>query len=521
MLAFVGGLYFVLEFLLPVKYGGDFDSYEVGSPTPLVTRDGTVILYTGRYAGKDGSVGRAAATRARDGAWARSPEEPVLKRSPFSAVDNAGMEQLAAVPDGDRPWLLYLGLNLDGARTLCASRGNADGTRWTRTDPVRFYVSGVPIWSIDQPNGLMPELQGTLQFFSAHRSGGLWYMLLVLNTPGVGNRIVAAEGATLSAMRVRVEPICAAAKIPVGLTAFDARLTRDGWELDMVAGSVLSRLMCRADGSNVDLGHRNLATSDTTVTALRRGAADTLYLARSKRAPEQTPEASPNETEIAVLAAASGSSAMPVLKTGRQPSPTYLSRASELAGDFVAILGAFPVFLAMVNLSIYHGKKTVKANRESVYSLVFFACLAAMFVFTMKGRGEYAVGTSWRAGYDFMFNGILQPVTTAVFSMITFYMISAAYRSFRVRSVESLLLMLAAAIVMLGQTPLGEWTSHLLPGSLAFLGLPVLSQKLLTVVNASAARGVMIGMAIGALAISIRIWLGTDSSAYAGLGEDS
>jgi hypothetical protein len=113
-----------------------------------------------------------------------------------------------------------------------------------------------------------------------------------------------------------------------------------------------------------------------------------------------------------------------------------------------------------------------------------------------------------------LFNAIQAPMGSAVFSMITFYMISAAYRSFKVRSLEAGFLMAAAIVCMVGQMPIGELLASLVPESWKLLQLPWLSSKLLSVLNAAAYRAVLIGTLIGSVAISLRIWLGLDNSVY-------
>ena len=140
-----------------------------------------------------------------------------------------------------------------------------------------------------------------------------------------------------------------------------------------------------------------------------------------------------------------------------------------------------------------------------------------MIVFTFMGRAEKAADTRWRTGYDFLFESFQRPLGTAVFAMITFYMISAAYRSFRIRSLETALLMIAACIAMIGQMPIGQWLGTMVPDSMPMFKLPWLADKLLNVINASAYRGVMIGLGIGGFSIALRIWLGRDDSVYSGL----
>src|SRR5574344_2165672 len=57
--------------------------------------------------------------------------------------------------------------------------------------------------------------------------------------------------------------------------------------------------------------------------------------------------------------------------------------------------------------------------------------------------------------YLFFFNGLFNPLVIAMFSLLGFYVATASYRAFKIRSLESLLMMLSALIVILGQIPFG------------------------------------------------------------------
>jgi len=99
---------------------------------------------------------------------------------------------------------------------------------------------------------------------------------------------------------------------------------------------------------------------------------------------------------------------------------------------------------------------------------------------------------------DLFNNGFFVPLGSAIFALLAFYIASAAYRSFRVRSVESFLLMAAAIIVMLGQIPQGPmYISE---------NLPAIRLWLLKNISTPAFRAIFFGSSIAGLAMAIRIW---------------
>jgi hypothetical protein len=85
-----------------------------------------------------------------------------------------------------------------------------------------------------------------------------------------------------------------------------------------------------------------------------------------------------------------------------------------------------------------------------------------------------------------------------MFALLAFYIASASYRAFRIKNWESGLLMIAAFLVVLGQTSLGAWL---------FSDLSALRNWLLTVPSTATFRGIAIGASIASLVLSIRIWL--------------
>lgn len=232
----------------------------------------------------------------------------------------------------------------------------------------------------------------------------------------------------------------------------------------------------------------------------------------------------------------------PLFSSGRRARPTYLSRGSVFAGKFLMVIGAFAIGLGAVNMCLVHGRRIAKAQRGLHNSAIFFVCLVAMFCFTMFGKpvsdklkaqevksgeaaapageaGEEAVeqypaGRRFLANaYDFVFYNVQMNLGASVFALLSFYMVGAAFRSFRIRSAEAVFLVLSAVIVLLGQIPLGTAISKQLPEKFT---LPAMSDYLLNVFNAAAYRGVIIGMAMAALSTSVRLWLGLEKGMFHG-----
>ena len=95
-------------------------------------------------------------------------------------------------------------------------------------------------------------------------------------------------------------------------------------------------------------------------------------------------------------------------------------------------------------------------------------------------------------------NGLFIPLGSAMFALLAFYVAHAAYRSFRIRSAESFLLMAAAVIVMLGQIPQGTmYVSE---------SLPAIRLWLLKNISTPAFRAIFFGSTIAGLAMALRIW---------------
>lgn len=117
--------------------------------------------------------------------------------------------------------------------------------------------------------------------------------------------------------------------------------------------------------------------------------------------------------------------------------------------------------------------------------------------------------------YEFVF----KPLTATMFALLAFFVASAAFRAFRAKNVEAALLLGTAFIILLGRTAAGVALTAWLPEELAGLRIENVTVFIMAVFNTAGNRAIMIGIALGLAATSLRILLGIDRS-YLGGGDD-
>ena len=204
------------------------------------------------------------------------------------------------------------------------------------------------------------------------------------------------------------------------------------------------------------------------------------------------------------------------------PAKNLLTDYIEPVSNMLAVVAAFTVGLGIYSLCQVHGRNVARQRSGWHNSLAFFVSMIAMFVF---GLWEHYLHLPeplppvlpWpKTVYEVLFSGLFVPLQAATFSLLAFYIASAAYRAFRIRSAEAALMMAAAFIVMLGQVPVGAWLTNAIPLSSGwgFFRLEKLGEWVLRWLNTPAQRGITFGIAIGALAMSLRIWLSLERGTF-------
>jgi hypothetical protein len=184
----------------------------------------------------------------------------------------------------------------------------------------------------------------------------------------------------------------------------------------------------------------------------------------------------------------------------------YLKDTYEYLLNCEMIVGSFAMILGIYSLTRVHFVKIKRRGENWQYSYLMFFGLSLTIIVGWFGSIENGSITGGCVFY-FLYDSILNPIQATMFSLLAFFIASAAYRAFRARSLAATVLLVTAVVVMLGRVPVGEWIHPKLPDFAAWL---------LNVPNLAAKRAIMIGLGLGASATSLKVALGIERSHFGG-----
>jgi hypothetical protein len=171
--------------------------------------------------------------------------------------------------------------------------------------------------------------------------------------------------------------------------------------------------------------------------------------------------------------------------------------------NFGVVVLAFALGVGAIVTLTTHARRIQKRTAgEWQYSL---ALIATFILFLVVGLSLTTKHPTW----DWLYQAVMLPLYATTYSMWVFYMASGAYRSFRVRSKEAAVLLFSGCLVMLGNVPIGEaiWSMF-----------PLVRDWIMAVPNMAANRGIIMGAALGAIILGLRVLLGRETG-YLGTRE--
>jgi hypothetical protein len=212
----------------------------------------------------------------------------------------------------------------------------------------------------------------------------------------------------------------------------------------------------------------------------------------------------------------------------------YTQNWGESVSLWFDALASIAFVLGGGNLLKMHLKRVSDRVRGWGYSAIV---IAAFLTTLAVGLGKVGVapaaqypdfawsGTYRQTGGDFWFlyQYAFQPLTATLFAMLAFYIASAAFRAFRAKNLEAVLLLGTAFIILLGRTFAGvALTSWIDPqnweGFRYLTGLRVenMTVYIMSVFNTAGNRAIMIGIALGIISTALRLVLGIERSHVGG-----
>jgi hypothetical protein len=197
--------------------------------------------------------------------------------------------------------------------------------------------------------------------------------------------------------------------------------------------------------------------------------------------------------------------------------------AVSVPADFmqqsVIIVLAFSYFLGGANLLKINFDVIYKRQPGWFYKIVLIvALLSTIAIGAVEGRGFLNPGMISKWIYDSFYS----PMQSTMFSLLAFFIASAAFRAFRIRTVEAGLLAVAALIVMIGRVPVGDWSVQWLfhwswlPDWMHAAKLSPIQEWIMSNPQNAAKRAILMGAALGVMATGLRIILGIERSYLSG-----
>jgi hypothetical protein len=182
----------------------------------------------------------------------------------------------------------------------------------------------------------------------------------------------------------------------------------------------------------------------------------------------------------------------------------FVADPAQALQDWAIVIVASGYVLGAANVFRVNGQGALKRQRDWIYKWVLMLSMLVMMVIGFA-EGTHYLDPGTR--FSWMYNFLYVPMQATMFSLLAFFIASAAFRAFRIRTFDASLLAVAALVVMIGRVPVGELLTTSLPEPVQ---LPTMANWLLEWPQNAAKRGIAIGAGLGVMATGLRIILGIE-----------
>lgn len=162
--------------------------------------------------------------------------------------------------------------------------------------------------------------------------------------------------------------------------------------------------------------------------------------------------------------------------------------------DGTLIISGCALLLGLLNLLVVHGRRVQGHEDGRLSSFALLVSLVATVFLGLAG-GPQGISFQW------VFQYIYYPIHATIGSLLAFFIVTAAYRAFRLRTLDGVVLSIVAFIVLLAQVP----------GSERLWGyLPPLRDWIFSVPVTAGMRGIIMGTALGTITSGLRLLFWVD-----------
>lgn len=205
--------------------------------------------------------------------------------------------------------------------------------------------------------------------------------------------------------------------------------------------------------------------------------------------------------------------------------PTNESQeALRYSSNWIKIVTGFSTLIGLQSLLHLHMQRIRRRSAGWGYSFLVFIGFLPMVFFGLSGELAklmnimFHTSMGWAesfqtyspegtgAIYDWMFLYLYTPAMATMFSLLAFFIASAAYRTFRAKTIESALLLVAALFVIFGRVPIAAAVSDV---------FPAIADWIMSYPNLAVKRGILIGVSLGMVGTALRVIFGIER-AYIG-----
>jgi hypothetical protein len=175
----------------------------------------------------------------------------------------------------------------------------------------------------------------------------------------------------------------------------------------------------------------------------------------------------------------------------------------EPVRQWAIIIMGFAYVLGISNIVRINYHVIQKKGRDWIYKIVLILGLFFMIFVGIVTPGKIGEGTI----FYWVYINAYYPLQATMFALLAFFIASAAFRAFRVRTFQASLLAITAILVMIGRVPVGEklWA-----------GFPDFVEWIMNVPQLAGKRAIMIGAALGAISTALKVLVGLERTYLGG-----